>query len=162
MKRLLPSPGLSLAIFGGWLLLNESLAAGQLLLAALLALFMPLLMGALRPTPGPMRRPDLLIKLIFRVGRDVLVSAYEVARGLLRLRRKPPSGAFVELPLDLRSTYGLAALAVITCMVPGTVWVELSADHRRLLLHLFDLDDEVTFIAHFKRDYEQPLMEIFG
>jgi len=30
-----------------------------------------------------------------------------------------------------------------------------------LLMHVFDLDDEVGFIEHFKTTYERPLMEIF-
>ena len=37
IKRWLPSPWLSLGIFGGWLLLNQSLSAGQVLLAVLVA-----------------------------------------------------------------------------------------------------------------------------
>ena len=51
MKRWLPAPWLSLGIFGGWLLLNQSLAAAQLLLAAVVALVMPLLLASLRPAP---------------------------------------------------------------------------------------------------------------
>lgn len=65
------------------------------------------------------------------------------------------------VPLDLRDTHGLAALAMITSVVPGTVWAELAPDHSVLLMHVFDLDDEAAFIARFKRDYEQPLRQIF-
>jgi len=28
-------------------------------------------------------------------------------------------------------------------------------------MHVFDLEDEAAFIAHFKATYERPLMEIF-
>ena len=161
MKRLFPAPWLSLGIFGGWLLLNQSLAAAQLLLAAAVAVAMPLLMAPLRPTTRRLRRVDLVLLLILRVGRDVVRSAVEVAVGVLRSGRRPPHSAFVLVPLDLRDTHGLAALAMITSVVPGTVWAELAPDHSALLMHVFDLDDEAAFIARFKRDYEQPLRQIF-
>lgn len=161
MKRVFPSPWLSLGLFGGYLLLVRSLSPGQILLGLLLAWALPLLMGSLRPQPGPLRHIDQLILLILRVGLDVLRSAVEVALGVLRARGQPPRGAFVAVPLDLRDVHGLAALAMITAVVPGTVWSELAPDRSALLVHVFDLDDEAEFIAHFKHTYERPLLEIF-
>lgn len=161
MKRWLPSPWLSLGLFGGWLLLTRTFSLGQLLLGLCVALVMPLLMRPLRPTPGPLRRLDVLVRLILHVGRDVLSSALQVAIGVARARRQPPRGAFVRLPLELRDPHALAALAMITAVIPGTVWSELAPDCSALLLHVFDLDDEAAFIAHFKADYERPLKEIF-
>lgn len=161
IKRLLPAPWLSLGVFCGWLLLNQSVAAGALVLAAVVAIAMPLLMAPLRPPAVPLRRWPVLIRLILRVGRDVLRSAGEVAFGVLLAGRRPPRSAFVLVPLELRETHALAALAMITAVVPGTVWAELAPDHSALLMHVFDLDDEASFIAQFKRDYEHPLREIF-
>jgi multicomponent K+:H+ antiporter subunit E len=155
MKRLFPSPWLSLGIFGGWLLLTRSGSAGQALLGLLVAVAAPLLMAPLRPTPGPLRAWGTLIVLILRVGRDVVRSAIDVATGVVRTRRRPPNGAFVVVPLDLRDTH------MITAVVPGTVWSELAHDSSALLIHVFDLADETAFIAHFKADYERPLQEIF-
>ncbi len=162
MKRWFPSPWLSLGIFGGWLLLNQSLDAADLLLATLLALAMPVLMAPLRPAAGPLRRWGTLVWLILKVGRDVVVSAVEVAFGVLRAAKHPPRSAFVRVPLDLHDPHALAALAIITAVVPGTVWSELAPDHSALLLHVFDVPDEAAFIAHFKHTYERPLLEIFG
>ncbi len=161
MKKLLPSPWLSLGLFGGWLLLARSTSAGQLLLGLLVALVAPPLMSALRPRPGPLRHLGTLLLLILRVGRDVVLSALEVARGVLRARRDPPNGRFVVVPLELRDVHALAALAMITTVVPGTVWCELAPDCSALRLHVFDLGDEAAFIAQFKRDYEQPLKKVF-
>lgn len=162
MKRLLPSPWLSLGLFLGWLLLTRSTSAGQVLLGLLVAVAAPLLMAPLRPPPGPLSAWATLLGLILRVGRDVVVSATEVAVGVARGRRRPPRGGFVVVPLELRDTHGLAALAMVTAVVPGTVWAELAPDGSELLLHVFDLDDEADFIARFKADYERPLKEIFG
>jgi multicomponent K+:H+ antiporter subunit E len=162
MKRWLPAPLLSAALFALWLVLNQSLGLGQLLLGALVALAMPVLMAPLRPAAGPLRRPGLLARLVLLVGLDVVMSALDVGRGVLRAARRPPQGRFVTVPLELRDAHALAALAIITTVVPGTIWSELAPDRSALLLHVFDLDDEAAFIAHFKARYEQPLLEIFG
>ena len=160
MKRWLPSPWLSLGIFGGWLLLARSASIGQILLGVLVALVMPLLAQPLRPRPGPLRRIGVLARLILRVGRDVVRSALDVALGVVGSRRRA-KGSFVVVPLILRDEHALAALAVITAVVPGTVWCELAPDRSALLLHVFDLRGAAAFLAHFRRDYEQPLKEIF-
>ena len=47
MKRWLPSPWLSAGLFAMWLLLNQTIAAAHLLLAAVIAIGMPLLTGPL-------------------------------------------------------------------------------------------------------------------
>jgi len=161
MKRWIPSPWLSFGLFVGWLLLVRSTSPGQLMLGLLVAVLMPLLMSPLRPTPGRLRRWGVLLRLILRVGLDVVGSAVEVARGVLRARRQPPRGAFVVVPLELRDAHALASLAMISAVIPGTVWSELAPDRSALLVHVFDLDDEAAFIAHFKADYEHPLKEIF-
>jgi multicomponent K+:H+ antiporter subunit E len=161
IRRLLPSPWLSLGLFVGWLLLARRPGPGHVFLAAVVAVGMPLLMAPLRPRPGPLRHWGTLIVLILRVGRDVVLSALHVGGGILRARRRPPRGCFVRIPLELRDTHALAALAMIVTVIPGTVWSELAADRSVLLLHVFDLDDEARFIAHFKKDYEHPLKEIF-
>ena len=161
LGRVLPSPWLSLGLFGGWLLLTRSASLGQALLGLGVAVAAPLLMAPLRPRPGPLRNFRVLLRLIGRVGVEVLRSAVEVGLGVVRMRRRPPRGRFVVVPLELRDEHALAALAVITAVIPGTVWAELAPDRSALLLHVFDLADEAAFIAHFKRDYERPLKEIF-
>ncbi|HEY8358554.1 MAG TPA: Na+/H+ antiporter subunit E [Ramlibacter sp.] len=161
MKRWLPAPLLSLALFAMWLLLNRSVSPGHLLLGALAGLAMPWLLHALRPPGGTMRHPLKLLKLVLVVGGDVVVSALVVGWGVLRARRRPPRGSFVVVPLDLPDARALAALAVVTTVVPGTVWCELAPDRSRLLLHVFDLDDEAAFVRHYKQRYELPLKEIF-
>ncbi len=162
MKRWFPSPLLSAGLFVLWLMLSRSLGAGSLLLGLLLAFVLPLLARPLRPAGPPVRKPLLLARLILRVGGDVLLSGLDVARGVLRAGRTPPRGRFVVVPLDLRDEHALAALAMITAVVPGTIWCELSTDRSRLLLHVFDVADEAAFIAHYKTCYEQPLKEILG
>lgn len=160
MKRLFPAPWLSLALWLLWLLLNLSVSPGNLLLGAALGLLAPLLMAPLR-LPIRIRRPGVIIRLFFLVGRDVIVSNLQVAWGVLVCGSRPPRSRFIKIPLDLRDANGLAALSMITTVVPGTIWSELALDRSILLLHVFDLEDEASFIEHFKSAYERPLMEIF-
>ena len=161
MKRLFPAPWLSLALWALWLLLNLSLSPGNLLLGAALAILAPVMFAPLRPLPVRIRRPGVILKLFFLVGRDVVASNIAVAWGVLRAGKTPPRSRFIKIPLDLRDANGLAALSMITTVVPGTIWSELALDRSVLLLHVFDLDDEAQFIEHFKTAYERPLMEIF-
>jgi multicomponent K+:H+ antiporter subunit E len=132
-----------------------------LLIAVALGLLVPVLTAPLRPLPARIRRPGAVVSLIITVGVDVLTSSLEVGWGVLRARWRPPNGAFVKIPLELRDPNALAALAIITTVVPGTVWSELALDRNVLLLHVFDLDDAPTFIARYKSRYERPLREIF-
>jgi multicomponent K+:H+ antiporter subunit E len=161
MKRWLPSPVLSLALAAMWLLLNRSLAPGHLFLAVLVGWLMPWLMAPLRPVAGRMTRPGVLLRLVLRVGGDVVVSALHVAGGILLSARRAPRARFLVVPLELRDPFALAALACITTVVPGTVWSELSRDRSQLRLHVFDAAGDDEFIQHFKARYERPLKEIF-
>ncbi|KAB0495689.1 Na+/H+ antiporter subunit E [Pseudomonas vancouverensis] len=161
MKRLFPAPLLSLALCLLWLLLNLSVSPGNLLLGAALGFCAPLMMRRLRPLPVRIGRPGVILRLVLVVGRDVLLSNLAVAWNVLSAGRRPPRSRFIKVPLDLRDANGLAALAMITTVVPGTVWSELALDRSVLLLHVFDLDDDALFIEHFKTTYERPLMEIF-
>lgn len=161
MTRLLPAPLLSLSLWALWLLLNLSLSAGNLLLGAMLGLLAPIIFAPLRPLPVRIGKPWLAVRLFFLVGRDVLVSNLTVAWGVLRAGQRAPRSVFIKIPLDLHDAHGLAALAMICTVIPGTVWSELALDRSVLLMHVFDLDDEAQFIEHFKGTYERPLMEIF-
>jgi len=161
MKRWLPSPWLSAGLLAMWLLLNQTLAPAHLLLGAAVAIAVPLLTGPLRPVGAPLRHPLVLVRLIATVGWDVVRSSIDVGLGVLQAERQPPRGRFVLVPLVLRNPHALASLAMITAVVPGTVWAELAIDRSALLLHVFDLVDEAAFIAHYKNRYERPLQEIF-
>lgn len=161
MKRLIPSPPLSLALFVIWLLLNQSLEASTLLSGVLLAIAVPLLTKGLRPATVRMRRPGVALRLCGVVLYDMSVSVFAVARALLTRRSGNIQASFLRIPLDMRDPNGLAVLSMIMCLTPGTAWGEVAFDRSTLLIHVFDLDDEAAFIAQIKSRYERPLMEIF-
>jgi multicomponent K+:H+ antiporter subunit E len=159
MKRLLPAPLLSASLFALWLVLNTPPSTAQVAMAAFVALAVPIVTAPLRPWRTRIRRPAVVVRLMLTVCVDTLRSNWHVAHALLR--RTPPRSAFVTVPLDMTDPSGLAALAIITTGVPGTVWVELSPGGRALRLHVFDLDDPEAFVRDYKARYEHPLKEIF-
>lgn len=162
MNRIFPAPYLSLAMFGLWLLLNQSLSPGNLLIGAIVGILGPIWSASLRPSPVRLNRLPVAVRLTLVVGWDVIRSNLEVAWvGWRSGRTGGPRSAFVRIPLVLRDPNGLAALAIITTVIPGTVWSELAMDRSVLLLHIFDVEDTEAYIARFKERYEAPLMEIF-
>lgn len=161
MQKLFPSPLLSLGLAIMWLMLNETLSLGHLILAVVFGLVLPVLFAPLRPQQPRIRQPFTIARYIVRIGWDVLLSNLQVAGDLLRYRRRPVHSAFVAVPLSLRDPSALAALAMVTAVVPGTVWCELARDSNAVLLHVWNVEDEAEFIAHYKRTYEAPLLEIF-
>ena len=161
MKRLLPSPLLSLFLFCLWLIMNQTLAPGHLLLAGALALLVPALTAGTRPLRPRIRRPWLLVRLAAVVLVDVLASCVRVAAIILGGPERRQHSGFMDIPLELHDPHGLAVLAAIVNSTPGTVWAELSEDRSLLTLHVLDLRDEQAWIDTIKTRYEQPLMAIF-
>ena len=163
MRRVFPAPLLSVSLFVLWLVLARSASTGQLIIAVIVALAMPLLTAPLLPLRPRIRRPGTLVRLILRVGGDVVVSNFIVARGTLRRLGQMPGGRFVRMPLELNDPHAIAALATITTVIPGTVWTELAGDRSWYMLHVFDLDEHEVdaFVARYKERYEHPLKEIF-
>ena len=160
MRRWLPQPLLSAALLVVWLLLNNTLAPAHVLLGALLAWLVPLLAAPFRPAPVRLRRPLLAARLLARVLRDIVLANLEVARRILGPEDalKP---CFVWVPLDIEHPWGIATLAGIITLTPGTVSSDLSADRRYLLVHALNEGDPAALVADIKTRYERPLMEIF-
>jgi len=163
MKRLLPAPLLSLALWIAWLMLNESASAGHLLLGAALAIVLPWFTERWRPDRPHIGRLGVMLRLAGAVLVDIVKSNLTVARLILGNERNI-TPRFVWVPLAIRDPHGLVALAGIVTMTPGTLSADLSDDRRHLLVHAFDVDDEAAqaaLIADIQTRYEAPLIRIF-
>lgn len=161
MKSLFPAPLLSAALLVLWLLLNRSVSAGQILLGLILGLSIPVLLRGLRPLPVHVSHPLTILKLALRVMWDTSVSNFNVVKFLLFPRLRRQKAAFVHIPLELRDPNGLAVLAMIVCITPGTAWAEISRDRSMLLIHALEVGEAQQLVEHIKQRYERPLMEIF-
>jgi multicomponent K+:H+ antiporter subunit E len=160
-KKVVPAPVSSCALLALWLVLARSASLGQVIVGLVLALAVPLVTANLRPTKVRVRRPLVIARYVLRVALDVILSNFAVARDVVAWRWRRPQSKFVVVPLELRDPLGLAALSMVTTIVPGTVWSELALDRSALLLHVWSVAEEDIFVARFKARYEQPLREIF-
>ena len=161
LRKLVPSPGLSAVLLVVWLLLSRTASPGQWLVGIVVALAVPHLVGNLRLKSIRIRNPWVIVRYLLTVGLDVLHSNVTVGWAVVRWSGQRPAHGFVVVPLELRDPVGLAVLAMVTTIVPGTVWSELALDRSAVLLHVWDAPDASAFIARYKARYEQPLRDIF-
>jgi len=161
MTRWLPYPLMTAALLAMWLLLNESVSPGSILLGGALSLGLVRIFMALDPPQARLRRPRVALELAWLVLTDIVRSNIAVGRIVLRPGPGSRVSGFLRIPLDMRAPYGLATLACIITATPGTVWVEYDSSKNTILLHILDLVDEQVWIETIKERYERRLMEIF-
>ena len=143
-----------------WLLLNRSVAPGQILIGALLAVAASAAFARLGPHSRPARL-GLALRLIALVLADIVRSNLAVARIVFFPARPERRAGFLPIALETRHPGALAALAVIVTATPGTSWAGYDAGQSVLTLHVLDLADEQGMVRTFKQRYEAPLREIF-
>lgn len=158
--RLLPMPIHSLLLFSVWLLLNNTIAPGHLVLATFLAITIPLITAGMQNPQPNFHKPLTTMRYALMVLADIVVANFEVALLVIRSnkRLKP---AFIAVPLDIKHELPITILASSVSLTPGTVSAEISADKQWLYVHVLNMTDKAELIALIKKRYEQPLMEIF-
>ncbi len=161
MTRVFPHPLLSVTLLALWLLLNNSVSAGHIVLGSILALCIPWLTVRLNPPRQTIRRPMLALRYLLVLLWDILVSNVLVAIQVLGPTHKLQP-AFIAVPLELTAELPITVLASSISLTPGTVSVDVSKDRRWLYVHVLSMDDEEETIAGIKDRYERPLKEIFG
>ena len=162
MSLLLPYPIASASFLAFWLLLNQSLSLGHLLLGAASGLIGGWSLAALKQPKARPRRLATMVRLAGLVFADIVRSNIAVGCIILGLEQRGYTSGFVEIPLELRDPYGLAILACIITSTPGTLWVEFDAATATLTIHVLDLIDKTTWVRTIKARYERALLEIFA
>jgi len=160
MTRVVPYPILSAFLLAMWLLLNQSLSPGNIVLGIMVGIAGGLAISTLQMPSGRVRNPWALFRLAYIVLIDIIRSNIAVVQIVLSPNRKAQSG-FLTVELELRNEYALAILACIVTSTPGTVWVNFDSAKSTLLLHILDLIDEDAWTDLIKNRYERLLMEIF-
>lgn len=156
----LPHPHLSILLLVIWLLLVNSLAPGQILLGAVLAILVPIYTSEFwNERPTLVRLLPLLRYALVLLG-DIVAANLQVARLILgpSSQLRP---AFIRYPLTLESDFAITLLASTISLTPGTVTADVDAEGRTLLIHALDVDDEEALVRHIRERYEMPLKEIF-
>jgi multicomponent K+:H+ antiporter subunit E len=165
IRRVLPRPWTALWLWLAWLLLNQTIAPGQVLLGAALALVLSRWPAAAADDASPARRPvsqraGIAVRLGWIVLHDIVVANLQVAKLILGPREAVRPG-FVWVPLDVRRPRSISLFAGIITMTPGTISAELSDDHRHLLVHALRVEDPAALAAELKARYETPIRELF-
>ena len=162
MKRLYPHPILSVTLVLLWFLLVNHWTLGSLILAVILATFIPLLSAQWWPERPTIRRPFALVAYLLLVVRDVIVANFQVARIILFLPADRIQSAWISVPLDLTSPEAISLLAGTITMTPGTLTADISADGRALLVHSLHAPDPDAIRDEIKTRYESRLKRIFA
>jgi multicomponent K+:H+ antiporter subunit E len=162
MTRLLPFPLITACLLVLWLLLNQAVSPGHLFLGTAIALVAGWVFTALEQPRVRIRQAGVVLRLLSLVLVDIVRSNIAVGRIILGLAGQERVSGFVNIPLDLRDPYALAALACIITSTPGTLWVSFDPASKILIIHVLDLVDESEWIQTIKGRYERLLLEIFA
>ena len=160
MIKVLPHPLLSVTLWLFWLLLNNTLAAGHVVLGLVLAILIPLLSSSFWPERVKISAPVTLLKFLLMVIWDIVIANIVVAKLILSSndRLKP---AFMSIELDIQTSLGISILSNTISLTPGTVSCDLREDRQCLLVHALHVDDVADTVNKIKERYETPLKEIF-
>lgn len=161
MKYLLPMPLQSAILFVVWLLLNQSVSPGHLVLATVMALVIPWLLRSAQTDQVTIKKPGKAVLYVLKVLWDIVAANFEVAYQVLGPSKRLQPG-FLAIPLDITGDFPITVLASTISLTPGTVSAEVSSDQKWLYVHALHLLDETATIRGIKQRYEQPLKEIFG
>lgn len=158
IRRYLPYPALASMLTVMWLILT-SFSLGNLVLGAAVALVASKVMGALHPSKPRIRRWSVIPRIFFVLGWDIIKSNWAVATAIVTNKKR--NARLVEIPLEIRDRTALAILAIMVTATPGTAWIEYRTKDGRLLLHVFDEEEEGYWRSVIKNRFEAMLLEVF-
>ncbi|HHO41936.1 MAG TPA: Na+/H+ antiporter subunit E [Epsilonproteobacteria bacterium] len=157
---ILPHPILSVSLLVAWLLLNNTLSLGHIVLGGILAILIPWFTASFWPNKVCAKNPLVFFKFCIVVLYDIIIANITVAR-LVIGSNDALRPSFFRLPLDIKHPLGISVLASTISLTPGTVSCDLSDDGACLTIHALDIDDIQKEIDSIKQRYEKPLMEVF-
>jgi multicomponent K+:H+ antiporter subunit E len=161
LRMLFPSLTASALLTLFWLLLVNELSAGQIALAVLFGLMLPILMLRFRAARPPVRRLGAAVALLGVFLYDLVVANLTVARAVLgSMSRVRPR--LVYVPLGLTDPAAIALLAGVISLTPGTVLIDIDLPTGVLTIHALLVGDDAALISDIKTRYESRIKEIFG
>jgi multicomponent Na+:H+ antiporter subunit E len=109
--------------------------------------------------------PKIFIQFIRLLGfmafyfKEVLLSNLKVAKDVLS-----PNPTFncgiVEVPVKKLNDFGVAWLANMVSMTPGTLSLTYDSEKSSLCIHTMYMDDEASFIKSIQEQYENRIARI--
>ena len=161
MRRIIPHPGLSVLLLLVWMLLQNSLSFGALVVGIAIGILVPIFTAPFwpgRPRIGYLHAFAYLALVIW----DIVVANFEVAWIILFRRNRDLRPAWLVIPIGLDTPEAITVLAGTISLTPGTVSADVSACGCFLLVHALDVADPEAEIAKIKARYEARLQKIFA
>lgn len=115
-------------------------------------------MNAMRRHTGRLVEVIALTGLFFY---ELGLSSLTVTRAAFA-RSPATSSAIVAVPIGLRTDLGIAVLANLVTLTPGTCSLHVSQDRRILYVHALDVDSREALIASIKNGFERRIARIEG
>jgi multicomponent K+:H+ antiporter subunit E len=160
VRAVLPYPLLAAGLAFMWLALS-GFTPGHAILAVLVALGASYALQALGETSPRIRRYAAIPELLGIVLYDIVRSNFAVAGIILSGKRRQRTSGFILVPIRLTNPSALAILSIVLTSTPGTAWLDYNSARGTLLIHVFDLVDEATWVDLIANRYERLLLEIF-
>ncbi|MDQ1081504.1 Na+/H+ antiporter subunit E [Pseudoroseomonas cervicalis] len=113
----------------------------------------------MRPALSARLGSALMLALVFL--RELALSCVAVAAAAFA-RQPRTAPAILAVPIDLRSDLGIAMLANLTTLTPGTCSLHVSADRRLLYIHVLDARDPDAVVAGIQTAFAARIRRIEG
>ncbi len=101
----------------------------------------------------------VLLCLIFL--RELALSSWSVARAAFA-RDTAFDSAIIAVPLRLRTDMGIATLANLVSLTPGTTSLHVSTDRTTLYIHCLEATSVEDVISGIQQSFERVILEIEG
>lgn len=101
----------------------------------------------------------LVLGLIFV--RELALSSVLVARTAFA-RNIDITPAIIAVPLELKTDFGVALVANLVSLTPGTTSLHTSKDSKILYVHALDAMDDEAAIASIKNSFEKWVRKVEG
>jgi len=95
--------------------------------------------------------------LILTFGKELAKSVHDVVLNVVNPKRVTES-AIVEVPLDVKSDLGIALLANMVTLTPGTTTLHISEDKSCLYAHVMNYSDSV--VLDIKQGFERQILKV--
>lgn len=105
---------------------------------------------------NPWRRARAWLVLAGLFARELALSVSDVVKAVLRPDRVQRSG-IVAVPLALRSDTGIALLANLVTLTPGTTSLHVCPQRHLLYVHVMNLGDDT--VAQIRNGFERRVKE---
>lgn len=103
-----------------------------------------------------MNRLGILLLLLRNLVWEALRSGWSTALAIVFPRRRVHPG-FARLGYGELEESGMALLALLVTLTPGTTCVAVDTERRELVLHLLDSRQAESTLADIRRDFLAPL-----